>query len=91
MKTFKKVIYRKEYASPTFWGVGEKAQSYFELKVCFDFREGLRFTASAANVSYCRNNPFKAIFRLLEHESIGMAKYQMLKDRVRKAGVARQL
>lgn len=95
MKTIKKVLIHKEYESPTFWqcelGDDRKAKSFFELKLYFDFKEGLRFTASAPNVSFCKRNPFKAILRLLEHESIGMTKYQMLKDRARKVGVSNRL
>jgi len=91
----KKVLYEKYYESPTFWvcesGDNRKAKSRFRLTLYFDFKEGLRFTAEAPNVSFCKRNPIKAILRLLEHESIGMAKYDMLKDRVREVKVANKL
>lgn len=94
MKQFKKVLIHKEYASPVFWGCDENpdgVKSYFELVIYFDFELGLRFRAGAPNVSYCNRNPFKAILRLLEHESIGMCKYDALKYRVRKQGLAQKL
>ena len=46
----------------------------------FDFKEWLRFSVGAGNFGYCHRNPFKAFIRVLEHESIGMMKYDSLKE-----------
>ena len=85
-----KTLIYKEYESNTWFYNGGKdtskpsnpVKSYFKLNMYFDFKEGLRFTAVAPNVSYCYRNPIKAVLRLLEHESIGMSKYNALKDRI---------
>jgi hypothetical protein len=90
---FKKTLYYREYFSPVFWGnkPEHKVKSYVEIKMCFDFKEGLRFTVSAPNVSWCYRNPLKALLRILEHESIGMAKYNKLKEDIRRQGLDRKL
>lgn len=91
----RKTLYYNEYESPIFWGSqngdNTKVRAYFKLQLVFDLREGLRFVASVPNVSHCCRNPFKAICRVLEHESIGMAKYDRLKSRVRKLNLAKKL
>lgn len=90
MKTYSKTLYHKKYSSPiayTNYGVF----SYIKVELHFDFKEGLRFSASAPNISFCQRNPFKAIFRVLEHQSIGYCKYQKLKEDCRSQGLWRQL
>jgi hypothetical protein len=57
----------------------------------FDFKEGLRFSVGVANMSSCYRNPFKAFIRTLEHESIGMAKYQQMKEDTRSCGLYKRL
>lgn len=90
---YKKTIYQKEYESPTFWGTSkfDTARSYVRMDIIFDFKEGLRFSIVAPNVGFCEKNPFKAIFRLLEHESIGMAKYSRLKEHLEDKGFRKRL
>lgn len=87
MKTFNKTLYKNEYNCYPAWGSSEdatKIESYVKFNILFDFKEGLRFSISVPNFGYCARNPFKCIFEALEHESIGMSKYQRLKERVRK-------
>ena len=93
MKTFKKVLYFKEYESPIKYGYKpeHKVKTYIEVCMWFDFKEGLRFTVGVANVSYCSRNPFKAFIRVLEHESIGMQKYQQIKEDARACGIYNKL
>lgn len=94
-----KILYENRYTSGTFFYNGGKnttkesspVESYFKLQLVFDFKEGLRFVASAPNVSFCEKNIFKAIFRLLEHESIGMAKYNGLKYRINNLDLRKRL
>lgn len=85
MKTFSKVLYCKEYIAPIAYGYNEKhkIKSYVEVSVHFDFKEWIRFSVSVPNFSCCTHNPFKAILRVLEHESIGMSKYQRMKEDIR--------
>ncbi|MCD2345792.1 hypothetical protein [Clostridium guangxiense] len=93
MKTIKKVLFCKEYESPIAYGYKKehRVKTYIKVILCFDFREGLRFTVSVANMSFCHRNPFKAFIRVLEHESIGMAKYQQMKEDTRKCGLYKKL
>jgi hypothetical protein len=84
----KKILYKNEYRSGLFWGHKPEhlVKSYVEFSMYFDFKDGLRFCISVPNVSFCYRNPFKALFKALEHESIGMSKYQQLKDDIRRQG-----
>lgn len=87
----KKVLYRKEYSSSRGIVTGDKFGSYIELTMYFDFELGLRFRCNVPNFSSCEINPFKAIFRTLEHENVGNMKYQILKDEVRRQDLHRSL
>ena len=73
------------------WRSDKKAKTCIEGIFFFDFKEGARFTVRAGNISACRRNPFKAFLRVLEHESIGMAKYDWLKEDTRSKGLWKQL
>lgn len=68
-----------------------KIETYIKLIMYFDFKEGLRFTCCVPNFASCYRNPFMAIFRVLEHESIGMGKYSLVKDVIRSKGWHRSL
>ncbi len=93
MKTIKKVIFYKEYESPIAYGykVDHKVRTYIKVTAWFDFKEGLRFSVGVANMSACYRNPFKAFIRVLEHESIGMQKYQQMKEDSRNCKVYQKL
>ena len=92
MKTFSKTLYYSEYTSPIAYGnYGDEIYSYVKVELHFDFKEGLRFSASVPNFGCCERNPFKAIFRVLEHQSIGYGKYQRLKEDCRSQGLWRKL
>ena len=93
MKTIKKVLFKEEYESPIAYGykAEHKVKTYIEVTAWFDFKEGLRFSVGVANVSFCERNPFKALIRTLEHESIGMQKYQQMKEDSRKCGAYKKL
>ena len=91
MKTYEKILFKKEAESPLAWRSDKKAKICIEVIFFFDFKEGARFTVRAGNISACRRNPFKAFLRVLEHESIGMAKYDWLKEDTRRKGLWKQL
>lgn len=93
MKTFKKTLYYKEYESPIAYGYKSehRIKTYIEFNVYFDFKEWLRFSVTVPNFSCCRHNPFKAFIRVLEHESIGMGKYQRMKEDTRNCGLYRKI
>ena len=92
MKTFKKVLFRRDYEfKGQYWSGCDKGKSYCELVLVFDFKEGLRFTASVPNMSSCRRNPFKALLTVIEHENVKGEKYDDLKYNMRKKGLHRSL
>lgn len=91
MKTYEKILFSKEFESPLAWRYDKKARTHIEVIFFFDFKEGVRFTVRAGNISVCRRNPFKAFLRVLEHESIGMAKYDWLKEDTRSKGLWQKL
>lgn len=92
-KTYKKVLIHKEYSSGIRYGYKpeHKVQSYITVTRCFDFREGLRYIVSVPNVSYCYPKLKDAMLRAIEHESIGMAKYNRLKEDMTRQNLFRTL
>lgn len=85
----KKVLYYKEYESPISYGYKpeHKVKSYIKVEMIFNFKDGLWFSTTIPNVAYGDRNPIKALLRALEHESIGMAKYNRLKEDMRAKGI----
>lgn len=78
MKTLSKIIYKNRYTSNSKWG--QKIESYIEIEAHFDFKEGLRYSVSVPNFACCQRRLKDALFRAIEHESVGMAKYEGLKS-----------
>ena len=93
MKTYKKTLYYKEYTAPIAYGYKpeHQVQAYVKIEVRFNFKEGLWFSTTIPNCAYGDRNIFKSIFRALEHESIGMAKYNRIKEDTRKHGLWQKL
>lgn len=88
-----KTLYYKEYESPIAYGhkPEHKVRSYTEINMYFDFKDGLRFCVSVPNFSTTYRNPFKAMVRAMEHESIGMSKYNRIKEDTRRCGYWKKL
>ncbi len=76
----KKVIYERHYTSTSKWG--QKIESYIKIERHFDFKEGLRYSVAVPNFSCCKRKLQDAMLWAMEHESIGMAKYNGLKERM---------
>ena len=92
MKTYKKVLMRKDYTfKGQYWSGNSKPESHIEFIMWFDFKEGLRFSVSLPNVSACYRNPFKAFMWVLEHENVKGMKYDDLKYNMRSKGLHRNL
>lgn len=83
MKQIKKVLFSKNIEVPLAWRDDKKAHTQIEVVFYFDLKLGARFRVNAGNVSFCDKSLFKAFCQCLEHESVGMAKYDNLKDDVR--------
>ena len=86
MFKFKKCIYIDKYEFPI---SGKQLCGYYELTMYFDFKSGLRFTASAPNIAYCDRNPMKAISCLIRQLSICNANYIRLQDVVIQQNILR--
>ena len=86
-------MYYKEYESPVAYGTESrhKVKSSIEIKMYFDLKSGLRFCVSTPNFSSTNRNPFTSIFRVMEHESIGMSKYDRIKEDSRRLGLWKRL
>ena len=80
MKTWTKTLFKKEYISKTSKFEGTQIKTYIEIQMHFDFREGLKYSVTVPNCSFCRRKLKDALIRALEHESIGMQKYNRLKE-----------
>ena len=80
MKTISKVIYEKHYISNSKWE--QKIESYIKIERHFDFKEGLRYSVCVPNCSWCRRTLKEAMLCAMEHESIGMSKYNGLKEQI---------
>lgn len=89
----KKVLFYKEYESPIAYGYKNehKVKTYIKITIHFEFKNGLWFGVSVPNMGCGDRNPFKALIRALEHESIGMGKYQRMKDDTRSCGLYNKL
>lgn len=87
----KKVLFSKVAESPLAWRSDKKAKTHIEVVFYFDFKLGPRFRVNAGNVSCCNRNLIKAFCECLEHESIGMAKYDRLKEDTRAKGFWQKL
>jgi hypothetical protein len=79
MKTWSKVIYENHYTSNSKWG--QKIESYIKIERHFDFKEGLRYSVTVPNFGCCKRKLKDAMLWAMEHESIGMAKYNGLKEK----------
>ena len=91
MKQIKKVLFSKNAESPLAWRSDRKAKTRLEIVFYFDFKLGVRFRVNAGNISCCDKSLFKAFCKCLEHESIGMAKYDILKEDTRLKGLWKKL
>lgn len=91
MKTYSKTLFEKKYKSSRGIVSGEGFESYIKFVVHFDFDEWLRFSCTVSNFAACQRNPFKVLFRVIEHENVGNIKYRILKDEVRRQGLHKSL
>lgn len=78
MRTYSKIIYEDSYVGFSKWG--QKIESYIRIERHFDFKNGLRYSIMVPNFSSCEKSIKDAMLRVIEHESIGMAKYNGIKE-----------
>lgn len=96
------ILFSKYAESPLAWECcdsNRRARTNIEYSVHFNpkyilkkrFEDVFYFRCSAGNISCASNDPFSCIWKTLEHESIGMAKYDCLKSATRSKGMWRNL
>jgi len=77
-------LYRMSALIMPAWAVKDGyLQVYIEINLHLGFKHGFFFSVNVANKSFTSRNPFSALLAALESETIGMAKYDALKERVR--------
>ena len=60
----------------------KKIKSYIRVERHFDFKDGLSYSVTVPNFTCCEKKLKDAILRVIEHESIGMSKYNGIKELV---------
>ncbi len=77
-------LYRMSAIITSAWATNpDDLQIYIEINLHIGFEHGFFFSVSVANKSFTSRNPFSALLAALESETVGMAKYDALKERVR--------
>lgn len=86
-------LFKKHWESPVAWATEKTPIINGGIWYCliFDFKNWLRFSCTSGNITACTRGPLKCIFHVLEHEGVGMAKYDRLKERVRENGLWNRL
>ena len=77
-------LYRMSFIETSAWSVKpDDLSCYIELNIFISLKHGIFFSVAVANKVFSSRNPFKALLLALESETLGMAKYDKLKERVR--------
>ena len=85
-------LYGVYFTEQTAWSAsGDDLALYIEINLHASFKRGVFFAVNVANKSFCSANPFKALIMALESETVGMGKYDKLKERVRDLGLWQKL
>ncbi len=85
-------LFDERFTSPVWWSNTKNGE--IEGHVKFDFVFGFFrpfFIVSVANKTFSHCNPLVAMAKAMESESVGMAKYNALKERIRDLGLHRSL
>jgi hypothetical protein len=82
IKDYTKILIHKEYSSPIKYGyeLHHKVISYITITRHFSFKERLWYSVTVPNAGFGDRKLLNALTRAMEHESIGMAKYQRIKE-----------
>jgi len=83
-------LYRKNFSCNSAWKVYQgddqatnDIQGFVEVSLLLNWTWIFCFSIEVNNKSFNYRNPFKALCLALESESVGMCKYQQLKERLR--------
>ena len=83
-------LFEIKYESLVAWGISDADKVVGYAKMTFDPIK-ITFTISTPNFLACFRNPFTVIQKAIEHEGVGMQKYDALKDKLRTSGMWKQL
>lgn len=80
-------LFSKEIKETTKWAKESgDLNAYIEVSIIVNRHVFFTFCVNVMNKSFCYRNPIKAILKALESETVGMCKYDALKERVREIG-----
>ena len=83
-----KTLYEKHFNAPLAWRTdGIRVYLYVALVVHFTFKDGLWWSVRVPNKVFSDVNPVRAFCKALESETLGMAKYTLIKDCLRSKGM----
>lgn len=81
-------MYKRKFVETSAWAVtAGDLEAEIIISLIINRHVLFSFRAKVANKSFGSRNPIKAILRALESETIGMAKYDKIKERVRELGL----
>ncbi len=81
-------LYRMSAIETSAWAAKpDDLEVYIEINLHIGIHRGFFFSVNVMNKSFCSRNPFSALIMALESETVGMAKYDKLKERVREIGL----
>lgn len=78
-------LFAKKFEEMTAWAhyPEDKVKGFIMLDLLINKHVVFTFQVKVMNKTFSSRNPFKALLFALESESVGMAKYDSLKQRVR--------
>ena len=77
---YRKTIYKKKYRCFSKWN--NEIKSYIKIEKVYGFKQFIYYIVSVPNVSKANKNLIKALYDIIEYESIGMSKYNSLKEKI---------
>ena len=93
MKTYEKVLYRKEHNVHIAYGTceDEPIKTYVEIKMLFDLKCGLYFSVSNSNFCISGHNLIRIVGIALEKLNQGSLRYERIKEDCINKGLWKQL
>ena len=82
----------KSFIETSAWAEdGGDLHASIDVKLIINWHVGFTFCVSVANKSFCSKNPIAAMLAALESETIGMAKYDRIKNKLRSSGAWKKI
>jgi hypothetical protein len=82
----------KRFVETSAWAVEERdLYASIDVRLIINWHVGFTFCVSVVNKSFCSKNPIAAMLAALESETIGMAKYDRIKENLRSRGMWKKI